>query len=227
MSKITTKEAVQNAINELDFQSLITEQIKIQVESAVKDVISDQFRYNGNVKNQIEEEFEKIGKVDLTGLGIDGMSLLMSDAIVSATNELIAGETKEVVQKHLYGALDGYSKINNINKMVQQLSDELNVKEDYSDEDLAGSIKIEYIEESSSWGWVNKFWLIRLEDDNEDTIESIKFCTTDGRKGKVYSVSGKETDHLSTILEKLQMCDRFNLVAIVEEDEYCFNNYEC
>ena len=97
MSKLSTQEAVQKAINELDFQSLINKQVKEHATKAVKEVIEEQFKWNGPMKEQIKEEFKKAATVDLSSLGIEGLSLVMSEAIVEATNELIAGETKESV----------------------------------------------------------------------------------------------------------------------------------
>ncbi|WP_159649119.1 hypothetical protein [Erysipelothrix aquatica] len=227
MSKLSTQEAVQNAINELDFQSLINKQVKEHATNAVKEVIEEQFKWNGPMKKHIDEEFKKAATVDLSSLGIEGLSLVMSEAIVEATNELIAGETKEAVQKHLYKALDGVSKINNINSLVKELVDQLDKKDEYGDEDVSGTVLIEYHEERSSWtDYVHKYWTIVLEGEEGGTNleESIKFCVLEGRKGKVYSVDGKNIDKLDSIYEKLKMCDKFNLLGIVKEEEFDFDN---
>ena len=230
MKELTTKQNIQEAIDSIDFDALVKQEIAERAEETIKDVVKEQFTWRGPIRNQIEEEFKKIGMIDLSRLGVLGLSGLMSDAIVEGVNELIAEETKEVTKKHLYRALDGYSKLNEINELVRSLEQDLNNREDYDSPNMSGEISIEYIEEESSYSrYTNKYWLIKAEIDvdGDFTEEEIKVYITDNHKGEIYNLKGEDLDHLQYLYDDLEKIERFRLEVNIEEEEFSFNNYDC
>lgn len=225
-ANLTLKQVIQNAINEVDFDAIVTNKVQEEVERTVKEVIKDQFTWRGPIKNQIEEEFKRSGTVNLEELGILGLSSLMSDAIVEATNELIKNETKENVQKYMYRGLANVSKVNDINKLVDALVSDLNEKVDCSDEDISGRIEIRYEEvEDQYYSYKSCYWYIDIVDGENVEDETIRISVSSINSRKMYSVRSERIDKLQPILDALERVEILGLEIRIEKEEFCFSNY--
>ena len=119
----------------------LQEVIATQAEKMINDVVADAFRWNGNVRKQIEEVIKNDLSINTKELGITGQNKFITEVVAKKLKQYVREDTEKLITEQLDNILKPIEKVVSIQKLKEKLFEAADTSE-YS---CGGDADMDYV----------------------------------------------------------------------------------
>ena len=147
----------------------LREVIEAQAEKMINDVVSESFRWSGNIRKQVEEVIKNELSINTKKLGIEGQNKFITEVVSKKLKQYVREDTEKLISEQLDNILKPIEKVVSMDTLVGKLLDAADTSEamcgcdpdiDYIKEnfDLSDFFTLIAEEPSGNYDWVTLYF---------------------------------------------------------------------